>query len=502
MTGARELAQLTILSAAPEQVRLSVLGGNTQVDLSLPLDAPIASLLPEIARLVRSREAQRDQPEDGTAKEAKRDFWVLCRADGDQSLSPDSTLRESGIVSGSLLRLTAERALAAPTLYDDVVDAAARLNRAGYASWGPAAARATAYLGVHLASLCWLYFLVADVFAPHRGVMVGLSAVVTVTLVGIAALANRSYGQPVVATALGWATIPVTVGIAWAALHRYGGYGLAAGCVALIVVFVLYHRAIGTGRWAFLTSWVILGFGGVSLVLVTVGLRADHVGCGVAVVASVACLVVSRATASLARFALRKQPAESEPERSLFENPFEQSATQTPPTTTFTGAEPGEPIPTAEAVWARVRLATATRSGWYGGLAVSAAIGAVTVLNSQAPVHWSGFVFALATAAALAVYSRRTATGMEAAALLVPAAGLFALTCWLAQDGVAALPLTGFGVLLAVAVLAVVIGVRTTAEPLSPRRSTALGYVEYGITAALLPLALWVAEVYERLDIR
>jgi hypothetical protein len=75
MTGIRELGQQSAMSAAPGQIRVSVLGGRTQLDVALPLDVPVASLVPELVKLVRSRDA------DAPADSPRQAFWVLRRLD-------------------------------------------------------------------------------------------------------------------------------------------------------------------------------------------------------------------------------------------------------------------------------------------------------------------------------------------------------------------------------------------------------------------------------------
>ena len=138
MTGVDELRNVAVVSAAPETIRVSVLGGRTQLDVALPADVPVAAFLPELARLIRSRDADRD--EDVPNRDERRTFWVLSRVDGDSVLAPHQTLRDAGINNGELLRISPQRALTPPALYDDVVDAAARLNRAAYAAWDATAA--------------------------------------------------------------------------------------------------------------------------------------------------------------------------------------------------------------------------------------------------------------------------------------------------------------------------------------------------------------------------
>jgi type VII secretion integral membrane protein EccD len=495
MTSARETDEFRVISAAPQQVRLSFLGSRTQVDVSLPLDVPIAHLAPELVKLAGVGEAeQTDTHDDPFAKEAKHHVWVLSRREGGTPLAPDITLREAGVTEGELLRLARERALSAPTLYDDVVDAAARLHKAGYAGWDATAARWMTFAGVYVASAAWVYFLVADVFAPNRVAMVGLSVAVALVLAGVAALAQRSYAQSDIGAALGWAALPIAAAVAWVALHGLGGYGLAAGCAAMVIVSAALFRAIGTGHWGYLAIGVISGLTGLALAVHTAGVRADLVGCGVALIATLGCLAVPGAAI---RFA-RREPLSRHPERddATAANRF------TPPQ----AAEPKR-IDTAtsaaseaasEGVWARVRAETLTRSALYTGLAVSAGLGVWAILTSVGPVQWSGLAFALGCAATLGLYTQRPATAVERAGLAVPAVTITVLSCVLAHEGNQPMRVAAFAALLTAVAGFAAIGASIRAGRLPARLTVVLAYLSYLMTAALIPLALWVVGAYGR----
>src|SRR5690349_12372991 len=111
MSGIVQRTDSQVVSAAAERVRLSFLGGRTQVDIALPLDAPIALLAPQAAKLLRSREAQGDTADDALSKDVTHETWVLTRHDDKKPLPPNITLREAGVTDGELLRLTAQRNL-------------------------------------------------------------------------------------------------------------------------------------------------------------------------------------------------------------------------------------------------------------------------------------------------------------------------------------------------------------------------------------------------------
>lgn len=503
MTGVRELIQVRVVSVAPENVRLSVLGGRTQLDISLPLDVTVADAIPELVRLVQSRGKPGGRSDDAASKDAQRNYWALAHPDSEDALPSDMTLREAGVTNGGLLRLFDERALSAPTLYDDVVDAAARLNKASFAGWDGAAAKWMAFGGVQLAALALLYLLISLAFKAHWVALVGISTVVALALVGVAALVHRSHGHSAAGAALGWAAIPISAGVVWALTSGAGGYVLAAGCAGLVVAMFALYRAVGTGHWGYLYGGVFFGLCAVALVVHQVGVRSDMVGAGLALVGVFGCLTVPRLTAPLAYSKRAESAAEPEREEPLFENPFVKKSAAPPIVDDGDTQGPDESAPTAEEVWERVRSATLTRSALYAGLATSAALGGAVVLRSHGTVQWSTLVFALACAATLGLFTRRPDTAFERAGLAAPAIALLAFTGWAAQAAHQPIPLVGLGVLLAFAVAFAVVGMvqpsGADADVQPGRTATVLAYLDYSVSVALFPLALWVVGVYGRM---
>ncbi|WP_232007948.1 type VII secretion integral membrane protein EccD [Mycobacterium gordonae] len=484
MTGVSELRRVRVVSAAPDHIRVSIFGGQTQLDIALPLDVPVSSFVPDVARLISSRDTDED------SKDERRTFWVLSRFDGDTELRPDQTLRDAGVASGELLRLAPRQALSPPTLYDDVVDAVGRLNKAAYAAWDSVSARWMAFAGVHLAALAMVYCLVRRTGAANFYVTVGVAGAVVLALVGGATMAHRSYGLDDVAAALGWAAIPITAGLAFALLGRYGDFGLAGACGAVMLLCVLYDRVCGSGHWAYLAAALSFGLVGVSLLARAFHVRADIVFVTAAVVVTLSCLAVRRATARLGRFQTPTVTVETSREDWDFENPFEPSAATE-------NGDSGTAMPTAEAVWNRAKSAAITRSGLLTGLATPAAV-YVTLLLRNGP-DWPVFAFALAVAAVLAVRSRTFGTWFERAATAAPAVIILVITCVMAQDGLGPMPLVALGVLLAVALGAAVAGVALSAG--QHRVATVLAYLDYLAVGSLIPLALWVIGVYQRLGL-
>ncbi|GFG67522.1 type VII secretion integral membrane protein EccD [Mycobacterium kubicae] len=493
MTGVSELRRTHVVSPAPEQIRVSVFGGRTQLDIALPLDVPVSGFIADLARLVRSRHTGVD--DDASSKDDRRSFWVLSRFDTGTVLRPDQTLREAEITSGELLRLSAERALSPPTLYDDVVDAVGRLNKAAHAAWGAVSARWMAFVAVHLAALAMVYCVVGRAEATNHWVIVGLAGAVVLTLVGGAAMAHRSYRLDDVAAWLGWAAIPLTAGNACTVLAGYGDYGLAAACGAVLVLCLVYDWVIGTGHWAYLASALLFGLVGVAILCRGLHLRADVVFVSLAVFATLLSLLVPRLTARLGRFKTPTVQAEPKRDGWDFDNPFQPTASKKHED------HSGVAMPTAEAVWAKAKSAAITRAALLSGLAAAVAVSVTLLLGGRAPVRWPLFALALACAAVLAIQTRRLDTWFERGAVAVPGLAIVVGTCVLAQRGVNPMPVAALGILLAVAIGAATAGLAQAGGRASGRLATLLAYCEYVAVGSLLPLALWVLGVYQRLGL-
>jgi hypothetical protein len=128
--------------------------------------------------------------------------------------------------------------------------------------------------------------------------------------------------------------------------------------------------------------------------------------------------------------------------------------------------------------------------------------GVAAVLRAEPDVHWAALAFAGVCAAALGVHARVPASAAERVALGVPAVALVVVGCVSAQDGTAAMAWAGFDTLLAVAVVASAAGLRVAGDKRPLRRATAWAYLQYAAYATLIPVGLWAAGVYARLEIR
>jgi type VII secretion integral membrane protein EccD len=493
VTGIRELGQTAAISPAAELVWVSVVGRRTQLDVALPLDVSVATLVPELVRLVCSRDVE--VPSDASWPAARHSIWVLSRLQSTTPLQPNTTLRSAGVSDGELLHLTEQSALSAPILYDDVVDAAARLNKAAYAGWNAQAARWTAFGGIAIASLAWVYFVVAG---PRRVVFVGLAAVLVAAMVAGAALAHRWYGQADVGAAVGWSTIPISAAIVWVLAAPLGGYGVAAGCALLVVQNAAWYWVVGTGWWGYLASGVCFAGSGLAVLAHTLGVSARTVGAVLAVTAVLACPTIPRLTGRLARVEPFAAKSGSHRQAAKLENPFT-------PEPSSTGAAAGDSLPsampTAEVVWARVHAAAVAGSALYAGLGVSVLCAVATMLRVEPHVDWPALVFVVVCAAALGGYAQVPDTALERVSLGVPAVALIVGGCMSSRAGTAAMAWTGFTTMLVVAVVASVTGLRVAGAKWLRQWASAWAYLRYVAFAALIPVALWAVGNVVRLEI-
>jgi type VII secretion integral membrane protein EccD len=483
VTGVDELRNVAVISAAPEAIRVSVLGGRTQLDVALPADVPVAAFLPELARLIGSRDTRRD--EDVPNRDERRTFWVLSRVDGDSVLEPHQTLRDAGVNNGELLRISPQRALTPPTLYDDVVDAAARLNRAAYAAWDASAAGVMAFVGLWLCAAVWVYFLLTDALSAHRVVVEVGAALTAVTLVGGAALVHRTLGRTDIASAAGAPAIAISAALGWVLAARFGEFGLAAACAVLLVLAAVSYRVIGTGHWAYIAAAVVFSFGGLVLLGRALGGPVEVLAGAAATTAVLGCLAVPTLTMRLGRF-----PAPTvETGNPRKDDPF----------TAVDGADSGAAMPSAEEVWARVRSATLTRAGLLAGLSAVVVVGTAVLLSSR--IAWPALAFALMCAVVLALCSRRVRSVPERAALAVPATALLLIACAEAQEGDYPMRLGAVGALVVLAVVAMLVGLIVARGGLPRWVPIAAAYLEYATAAALIPLAFWAVGVLDRLGL-
>ena len=198
--------------------RVTIVAPRSRVDLALPSDVPLADLLPVLLGFAgldaRAAAARQDGDDAG-----RRHGWSLSRLGGGE-LDSSCTPAQLAVRDGELLYLRPRGDEAPVTVFDDLVDALATGARARSGRWTPSISRTA-----------------------------GLTGGVLALLAGVAALPFA--GSP---SALGGA-VALTL------------------AVALLVVAVVFARALGDGRSATAFALVATAYAGVGGLLVIAGGR-------------------------------------------------------------------------------------------------------------------------------------------------------------------------------------------------------------------------------------
>lgn len=484
-TGVDELTPIRTVSPVPEHLRVAVLGGGTQLDISLPADVKIADVAPYLARLIAERERTDDEPAAAGPELTSR--TVLHTAAG-ATLPADVTLRDAGVRHGDMLYLTAQRTLHPPALYDDVVDAAAQLNRAASAAWGPASAAVMAMVALYACVGILMWMAVDPRFTERYAVIVGMDVAGGVALVAAATVARRIYRRDHIAAGFGWAAMLLGFGAVRAGLAGAGGWGLVASCAATVALTYGCYRLIGTGSWGFLAGGGFAALAGTAWALHSgFGVPDRQLGVAVCLAALVLAFAVPWLTRGWDRFVLRANTDGSAP-TDEFADPFN---------TERSGAnrELADTVPSAEEVMRRGHGAAAVRCGLYTAAGATLALGAEMLAHSSTSVV--ALVFTMLCGTVLALQLRTARSAAEQAALLTFGVAVVLRTVVAAALGplpVAILGLVALGTLL---VGGVVTGVLVTRPGLRHRRELLLDYLGYVAVGALIPVALAVVGLYD-----
>ncbi|KWX23517.1 hypothetical protein AFM11_14710 [Mycolicibacterium wolinskyi] len=488
-TGVDELTPIRTVSPIPEHLRVSVSSGRTQVDITLPANARVADILPYLVRLIADHERTGEEPASIDDERTSRN--TLTR--GSQELPADRTLREAGVRHGDVLTLCAEPTLLPPIRYDDVVDAAAQLNRASYASWGPTSAAVMAIVALY-ACVGILGWMSLDMrFDPARPVIVGLDLAGSLALVAAATVAQRMYSYGRVAAVLGWAAILLAGAASLAIFAGLPGWGVVATCGAVIVLSYGAYRLIGAGGGGYLAGALYAAVMGVVVAVRTgFGVTDDRLGVAVCLVTLLLCWAVPRVTAGWDRFDLRTGSTAAPVE--ALDDPFGTVADRSLPDR----RQLVETVPTADEIRERGRAAVSVRAALYVGCGAALVSGMALLLTPWGQPRWPDLAFGALCAVVFGLRVRLCRSAAEQSGVLLTAAVAIIITCVAATAGppeFAATGLAGLGLIVA--------GGAATAVFMGParsrRRDRALDYLNYLAVAALVPVALAVLGLYTQL---
>lgn len=425
-------------TSEPGLRRVAVHAGSTAVDLSLPAEIPVATLIPSIIDIL------------GTRISASRYHLSLL---GAPALPNSTTLAQSGIRDGAVLILS--QATAEPPLRhcDDAAEAVS-------AALASAVDRPTTRLTGAIAALCLTITgaLVLVTNGPPDKATAGVAAAASVVAIAGAAFARRAYRDQmagltlglvaiVFAAVAGWFTVPGCPGSAHLLLTS-----MTVATSSVLVVRVTGHNAITLTAIACAATVVALA----TLTGVLAAAPPPTIGCLVTLI-SVGLMELSP------RMSIR-----------------------------MAGLSPREDaLPTADLLDAKARAAEVWLTGLLAGCAASAAIGAL----AAALIDRHTIAVSTVTAMLLLLRAR---SGPPKRAIVFAATGIADITATFAAATTGAAkhgPLIA-AVAAGLAATAFYLGFVASTVSFSPVVRRGVETLECLALVAVVPLTCWVCGVF------
>ncbi len=464
---------------APVLCRLTILAEHTQVDLAVPVDVPVALLIPGIVDMVRNHGRTNefdDQPEQYEPRE-----WVLARV-GQPPLSSTLSLGEHSVRDGELLMLESAETTAPPPLFDDIMYNVAMADTDRYRRWTPSSARlmgsvlAAASTVVGCLALLWQGGGVADVIGAVGALFVAMLFLISGTVT------SRIYSDPASALVLCGCAVPtaLTAGmlfvpgnIAWA--HVLLGTVLA-GATAVLAL-----RVSGVGLMLFTGVAAVAAFVSPAAL---VGLLTEHppraIGAVLAAAALAGLAFAPRISMMLAKLPLPNVPAPGTSVDPMEDDPSDAQA-----------------MPSFAALSEKADRSRQYLSGLVGATTILTAGGslAAAAAGTDGGFYWQGTALAVVCAAVLMFRGRTYASAEQATTLI--AGGAAVLVALLIGAAVSLdQPIVVFALAIALAVIALTLGIVAPNQTFSPPLRRSVELLEYGCVAAVIPLVCWVASLY------
>jgi len=471
----------------PRLTRVSIVSATRQVDVGLPADVPISAIMTDLVHLL-------EPAADDSAASASHEIrhrWTLGRT-GRQPLCPRRSLAESGIYDGDLLMLRPADDSTPPPLFDDVIEAVAEVNSAHHHAWTADTSRlAGQVLGVVAtftgATALALHRLSSPAAWPAALAIMAVVALITASTIVSRHLDDRATGT---ALSLGASAFAVPAGL----LLVPGSYGaehvlLAAALVTTIGT--LSYRLTATDpliHSALITASSLTAGGA----LIQALWRPDSsAACGslLAMGSLLTIAAAPRLTVLLAGLPTPPVPTIGEA--------LDPADIAPRPTIAGIGAVGAMTLPSAALLADRVQLGRRYLTGMIIGATTAAVIGTVLVAPPWSPLRWPAILFAAVIAAILTIRGRTHSDRTQAAAVIV---GGSLIGCVVAVSVATASAGWALGALVASALMTVaafVCGVWAPTQQFSPVMRRASEMAEYLLIAAVVPLALWVMDLYQ-----
>lgn len=493
----------SVTPGRPSTTRVTILTGRRMTDLVLPAAAPIETYIDDTVAVLA--EILEDTPKEVLAgfDFGAQGVWAFARP-GAPPLRASESLDEAGVVDGSLLTLVSvSRTERYRPLVEDVIDAIAVLDES------PEFDRSALnrFVGITIPVVAVAITVMSMLSWDRTGQSLWWAlalAVLGLGLLGGSVLAQNRFGNLSLAESLLIAAVPVLAGAAALAVPLPNGVGSlgapqVAGAGAVLLLLTLTTRG-GPRRRAEIAAFLAVAATVLTAAAVAFGygwsywVPAGAVAFGLMVVTNAAKLTVA-----VARIALPPIPAPGE---------TVSNDELLDPVSTREGV--GEETPTWQAIIASVPesaarlhersvLAKQLLIGFLTAGALILAIGAITVV-----VRGHFFIHSLVVAALVAgicgfrsrLYAERwCAWALLAVTVVVPTGVMVRLCQWYPDRAWLVLAIyTALG-----AVALIVIGATDGVRRLSPVTKRILELIDGAAIAAVIPLLLWIASVYDLL---
>ncbi|WP_454194215.1 type VII secretion integral membrane protein EccD [Nocardia sp. Marseille-Q1738] len=463
---------------APDLARVTILAKHTQVDMAIPVDVPVALVIPSVVDMVAQHSRTNEFDNEGERFEPAE--WVLARI-GHPPFSNSLSLGEHGVRDGELLMLESASHTAPTPLFDDIMYNVAIADADHYRSWTPRVARIT---GSVLAAITMIVGCLGLLLSPGSlpiGVGGSVALVVAILLVVAAMVLSRMYGDTGTALVLGGCALPAafTAGMLYVPDH-YGWAHILLGSVLTGATAILAWRVTGVGLALFIGAATLAAY---AVPAALVGLLTDQperaIGAGAAALGLGGLSLAPRVSMLLAKLPLPPVPSPGTPIDPTEDDPDDHRA-----------------LPTMDVLRVKSERARMYLAGLVAATTLVTAVGALAATDPKADdPYWQGIALALVCAAVL-MFRSRTYAGAEQAVVLISGGSAIALLMLVGAGFAMDQPLAVFGAAMVALVAALILGIIIPNQSATPPMRRGVELLEYAFVAAVLPLVFWVTDLY------
>ncbi|MEV6771355.1 type VII secretion integral membrane protein EccD [Nocardia sp. NPDC051030] len=466
------------LVRAPDLARVTILAKHTQVDMAIPVDVPVALVIPSVVDMVAQHSRTNDFDHDGEQFEPHE--WVLARI-GRPPFSNSLSLAEQDVRDGELLMLESAEHTAPTPLFDDIMYNVAIADADHFRGWTPASARLTGSILAVLTMLVGCVGLLASPDAVSGWVTGAIALFVAVLLVMASMVLSRMYGDAASALVLGGCALPAafTAGMLFVPDH-YGWANVLLGAVLLGATAILAWRVSGVGLGLFIGVTTLAVYAvPAALVGLLTGLPSKAIGAGAVAFGLAGLSLAPRLSMLLAKLPLPPVPAPGTPIDPTEDDPDDHRA-----------------LPSLAALRTKSEHARMYLAGLVAATTVVIVAGAIAAVDAGSDdPYWPGLALALVCAVVL-MFRSRTYAGAEQAIVLIAGGAAILLILLGGASFLLDQPLVIFGSALILLLAALVLGIVVPGRQATPPMRRAAELLEYAFVAAVVPLVFWVSDLY------